>query len=228
MLLLRPPPRCHCPVTYLQTPCTTSRAWGATYIAAPFAIPNSRPPRCTVTRATNTTHDKSVQQPIGVVIVDHGSKRETSNAMLHEFVALYRSTTGHAIVEPAHMELASPSIADAVTNCVEQGAKHVVVAPYFLSRYVGYTRVGAHIYLRMSAHIFADECTLPCVHSGRHIQQDIPALVAEAQAQHPDVQCIIADPIGVCVDWRRVCWPGLRLLTGATVHEHVYVSMSTL
>lgn len=76
-----------------------------------------------------------MKPPVGVVIVDHGSKRETSNAMLHEFVALYRATTGQTIVEPAHMELASPTIADAVANCVKQGAQHVVVAPYFLSRY---------------------------------------------------------------------------------------------
>jgi sirohydrochlorin ferrochelatase len=32
---------------------------------------------------------------------------------------------------------------------------------------------------------------------GRHIQEDIPALVAEAQAQHPGVKCVVADPIGV-------------------------------
>jgi sirohydrochlorin ferrochelatase len=31
---------------------------------------------------------------------------------------------------------------------------------------------------------------------GRHIVSDIPALVAEAQKAHPDVQCILAEPIG--------------------------------
>lgn len=31
---------------------------------------------------------------------------------------------------------------------------------------------------------------------GRHIQQDIPALVAEALSHHPGVECVIADPIG--------------------------------
>ena len=31
---------------------------------------------------------------------------------------------------------------------------------------------------------------------GRHIQEDIPALVHEAQAKHPGLQCIIAQPIG--------------------------------
>ena len=32
---------------------------------------------------------------------------------------------------------------------------------------------------------------------GRHIQEDIPALVAAAAAKHPTVRCRLADPIGV-------------------------------
>lgn len=31
---------------------------------------------------------------------------------------------------------------------------------------------------------------------GRHIQDDIPALVAAAQEQFPDIACSIAEPIG--------------------------------
>lgn len=50
----------------------------------------------------------------GVVIVDHGSRAKASNDMLLEFVALYKATTQQGIVEPAHMEIAEPSIADAV------------------------------------------------------------------------------------------------------------------
>lgn len=79
--------------------------------------------------------------------------------------ALDRQTTGRQHVEIAHMELAPPSIADAVGKCAVAGARKVVVAPYFLSR-------------------------------GRHITEDIPALVASAQADHPGVQCVVADPIG--------------------------------
>lgn len=52
-------------------------------------------------------------RPVGVVIVDHGSRAKLSNDMLLEFVQLYRSTTGHPIVEAAHMELAEPTVADA-------------------------------------------------------------------------------------------------------------------
>ncbi|XP_057983865.1 sirohydrochlorin ferrochelatase, chloroplastic [Malania oleifera] len=68
----------------------------------------------------------------GVIIVDHGSRRMESNLMLNEFVAMFREKTGYPIVEPAHMELAPPSIRDAFSLCVEQGANRVIVSPFFL------------------------------------------------------------------------------------------------
>ncbi|CAL1358069.1 unnamed protein product [Linum trigynum] len=45
---------------------------------------------------------------------------------------MFKDKTGYAIVEPAHMELADPLIKDAFDICVQQGAKHVVVNPFFL------------------------------------------------------------------------------------------------
>ncbi|KAF6143724.1 hypothetical protein GIB67_030614 [Kingdonia uniflora] len=39
----------------------------------------------------------------GVIIVDHGSRRQKSNLMLNEFVSMFKDETGYAIVEPAHM-----------------------------------------------------------------------------------------------------------------------------
>ena len=77
-----------------------------------------------------------------------------------------RQTSGRKIVEGAHMEIAEPTIADAVSKCASAGASTIIVAPYFLSR-------------------------------GRHIQEDIPALVAAAQQQHPGVKCVVAEPIGL-------------------------------
>ncbi|XP_074584260.1 sirohydrochlorin ferrochelatase, chloroplastic isoform X2 [Curcuma longa] len=67
-----------------------------------------------------------------VIIVDHGSRRQESNDMLHEFVAMFKARTGYQIVEPAHMELAEPSISDAFKLCVEKGATRVIVSPFFL------------------------------------------------------------------------------------------------
>lgn len=68
----------------------------------------------------------------GIVIVDHGSRRPESNRMLEGFVDAFRNATRYRIVEPAHMELAEPSIATAFDRCVERGAAAVVVCPYFL------------------------------------------------------------------------------------------------
>jgi sirohydrochlorin ferrochelatase len=69
---------------------------------------------------------------IGVILVDHGSRREASNRLLLEVVSQFVMASGLKIVEPAHMELAEPSIATAFARCVARGAKTVVVFPYFL------------------------------------------------------------------------------------------------
>ncbi|XP_030530984.1 sirohydrochlorin ferrochelatase, chloroplastic [Rhodamnia argentea] len=68
----------------------------------------------------------------GLIIVDHGSRRIESNLMLNEFVAMFRDKTGYPVVEPAHMELADPSIKDAFGSCVQQGVTRVIVSPFFL------------------------------------------------------------------------------------------------
>ena len=70
---------------------------------------------------------------IGVILVDHGSRLEASNNLLLEVVKAFRSHTQWQIIEPAHMELAEPSIGTAFANCANQGAKVVIVFPYFLA-----------------------------------------------------------------------------------------------
>jgi sirohydrochlorin ferrochelatase len=75
---------------------------------------------------------RSEQAELGVIVVDHGSRRDESNAMLLDVVLNFAEATGIPIVEPAHMELAEPSIATAFDRCVRRGATTVVVFPYFL------------------------------------------------------------------------------------------------
>ena len=69
----------------------------------------------------------------GVIIVDHGSRRQASNDMLLKAVDAFQASAEYSIVEPAHMELAEPDIATAYARCVEQGASRIIVFPYFLS-----------------------------------------------------------------------------------------------
>ena len=70
---------------------------------------------------------------LGIILVDHGSRFQAANDMLDEVAAMVRRVSGNKIVRPAHMEIASPSIAEAFDACVQQGATRVAVHPYFLS-----------------------------------------------------------------------------------------------
>lgn len=70
---------------------------------------------------------------LGLVLVDHGSRKGAANQLLLDVADLFRRVSGAKIVEPAHMELAEPTIEQAFDACVAQGATTVVVHPYFLA-----------------------------------------------------------------------------------------------
>ena len=75
----------------------------------------------------------SLPADLGIIIVDHGSKREEANDLLLDVVNAFRETSGAGIVEAAHMELAEPTLLQAYAACVEQGATAIVIHPYFLA-----------------------------------------------------------------------------------------------
>jgi len=104
----------------------------------------------------------------GIIIVDHGSRRDESNAMLERVAALFaeRFKQRYTIVEPAHMEIAEPSIATAYARCVERGAERVVVVPFFLG-------------------------------PGKHWTQDIPRLTSEAAAKFPGTVFHVSPTLGI-------------------------------
>jgi sirohydrochlorin ferrochelatase len=104
----------------------------------------------------------------GIIIVDHGSRRDESNRMLEELSAIFseRFKERFGIVEAAHMELAEPSIGTAYRRCVERGARKVIVCPFFLG-------------------------------PGKHWTGDIPRLAADAAAAHPGTRYHVAMPLGI-------------------------------
>ena len=69
---------------------------------------------------------------VGVIIVDHGSRRDESNQMFELFVHTFKEHSQYSIVQPAHMELSEPTIETAFDACVKQGATSIIVCPYFL------------------------------------------------------------------------------------------------
>ena len=70
-----------------------------------------------------------------LIIVDHGSVRAEANRLLDDVTArVKRAGNGRYVaVEPAHMELAEPSIGAAFDACVAAGAGAIVVTLFFLS-----------------------------------------------------------------------------------------------
>ena len=69
-----------------------------------------------------------------LIIVDHGSTVGEANDMLAEVARLLESKeSGVDIVKYCHMELAEPTIGQAFDACVSEGARSIVVHPYFLS-----------------------------------------------------------------------------------------------
>ena len=104
----------------------------------------------------------------GIVIVDHGSRREESNRLLERVAQAFgeRFAERFDIVEPAHMELVEPSIESAYARCVERGATRVVVCPYFLG-------------------------------PGKHWTSDIPGLTAAAAAKFPGTRYHVAQTLGL-------------------------------
>jgi sirohydrochlorin ferrochelatase len=67
-----------------------------------------------------------------ILLVDHGSRRSDANNQLAAVAEAVRVRSPGKIVQIAHMELAQPTIAMGIANCVDAGARAIVVHPYFL------------------------------------------------------------------------------------------------
>jgi sirohydrochlorin ferrochelatase len=65
------------------------------------------------------------------LLVDHGSRREESNAQTEQVAEALRRRVGDP-VRVAHLEIAAPDVGAGIDACVEAGAEEVVVLPYFL------------------------------------------------------------------------------------------------
>src|SRR5678815_5039533 len=92
----------------------------------------------------------------GIIIVDHGSRSERSNALLESVVLRFANAFADTfpIVEGAHMELQRPTLREAFARAVDRGAAHVIVVPFFLA-------------------------------PGKHMTSDIPRLAIEAAECFP-------------------------------------------
>ncbi|GFH61430.1 hypothetical protein CTEN210_17906 [Chaetoceros tenuissimus] len=100
-----------------------------------------------------SSEKQSKKQQVGILLIDHGSKRATSNARLDTLCEMYQkspSTPSHYTIKAAHMEIAEPSIKQQIEAFYQEGVTKIVCHPYFLS-------------------------------PGRHVLEDIPELIEEAE-----------------------------------------------
>lgn len=102
----------------------------------------------------SSSSSQNTPQKIGILLIDHGSRKKASNDLLHTIADLYQESSHcppHFVVKAAHMELAAPSIQDAIHEMVlTDHIQQIICHPYFLS-------------------------------PGRHVTEDIPQLVEEAK-----------------------------------------------
>jgi sirohydrochlorin ferrochelatase len=71
--------------------------------------------------------------PSAILLIAHGSRRAVANADLVALAELVRARRPEEIVEIAYLELAEPTIPQGAARCVEHGATHVRMSPFFLS-----------------------------------------------------------------------------------------------
>ena len=79
-----------------------------------------------------------------VLLIAHGSRRESANADLRELAARLEEAGAGAIHEPSFLELAEPDIPAGAAACVARGAGRVLMIPYFLS-------AGVHLFRDLTA-----------------------------------------------------------------------------
>jgi sirohydrochlorin ferrochelatase len=69
---------------------------------------------------------------LAIVLIDHGSRREEANRQLEVLADAVRGREPDAIVRTAHLEIAEPRLSVAIDDCVREGARAIIVHPYFL------------------------------------------------------------------------------------------------
>jgi len=103
----------------------------------------------------------SNQGMIGILLIDHGSRRASSNEQLQLIAKRYqKQLPNNYVVYAAHMEIASPTISDGIEYLSQiPNMSTILCHPYFLS-------------------------------PGRHVSEDVPTLIREAVQRLDNVNFI--------------------------------------
>ncbi len=102
-----------------------------------------------------------------LLIISHGSRRETSNNEILQLTQTLRKelSQSYPIIASAFLEFSEQSIPEAIGQCIEKGATRIKVLPYFLA-------------------------------AGVHVTKDIPDEISTARLQYRSVEVEILPHIG--------------------------------
>ena len=122
----------------------------------------------------------------GIVVFAHGSSVESANDAVRSVVASLGRSGRYELVETAFLELAAPTLAEAVDRLVARGAARIVVIPYFLT-------LGIHL-----------QRDLPRIVSGiSSVHKGVEIHVTDPLDGHPALVTILADRATEAFDqWR--------------------------
>ncbi len=102
-----------------------------------------------------------------LIIVAHGSRKESSNAEVMELGTKVKPLVDahYDVVKTAFLEFAKPSLEESIIASVKEGVTHIVILPYFLA-------------------------------SGNHVTRDIPAVVEQMEIIYPEVKIELKEHLG--------------------------------
>jgi sirohydrochlorin ferrochelatase len=67
-----------------------------------------------------------------VIILGHGSRSNGNDSAIKRVAAAMKISSGYAIVEYAFLQYAQPTTDAVLDRCIEQGAKDIIIVPFFL------------------------------------------------------------------------------------------------
>jgi precorrin-8X/cobalt-precorrin-8 methylmutase len=100
-----------------------------------------------------------------VILLGHGSRVKNAGRSMEMVGAMLKEKYGYRIVETCHMSRLGPHFPEAFDKCLANGARHILLIPYFL-------------------------------HEGVHMKMDIPGMMQESVAKHPEVRLVMGKHLG--------------------------------
>ncbi|MCK9420692.1 MAG: CbiX/SirB N-terminal domain-containing protein [Nitrospirae bacterium] len=113
-----------------------------------------------------------------VIILGHGSRSGGNDVAIKRIVASIRESMSSDIVEYAYLQYAQPTPDEVLDRCIRQGAKKIVIIPFFMQS-------GVHVAKDIPAFL-------------EKAKQKYPALdirVTDYVGAHPLMEQIVADLI---------------------------------